>query len=71
MVTKAPQSDPIVVRSSDLESRREILNIFGYGRNIRGESGKNDPHRWFSRPIDHGSFKSGVEVRIMGLTAAV
>jgi hypothetical protein len=71
MVIKAPPSDPIVVRSTDLENYRKILNLFGDGRNIRGASGTNDPHRWFSRPIDHGSFTSRMEHGIKEFTAAM
>ncbi|PMD15366.1 hypothetical protein NA56DRAFT_710043 [Hyaloscypha hepaticicola] len=71
MIIKAPPSDPIVVRSTDLENYRKILNIFGDGRDIRGPSGTNNPHRWFSRPIDHRSFTSRMEHGIKEFTAAM
>ena len=70
MVTKAPPADPIVVRQSDLENHRKILNLFGDGRSIRRQAGRNDPHRWFSKPSD-GSFKSRMEEGIRGLHAAL
>jgi hypothetical protein len=70
MVTKTPPADPIVVRQSDLENHRKILNLFGDGRSIRRQAGRNDPHRWFSKPSD-GSFKSRMEEGIRGLHAAL
>jgi hypothetical protein len=70
MVTKSPPSDPIVVRASDLENHRKILNTFGEGREIRNETGRNDMHKWFSRPSD-GSWKSRMEEGLRGLTAAM
>jgi hypothetical protein len=70
MVTKAPPTDPIVVRQLDLENHRKILNLFGDGRSIRREAGRNDPHRRFSKPSD-GSFKSRMEEGIRGLHAAL
>jgi hypothetical protein len=70
MVAKAPPSDPIVVRASDLENHRKILNMFGEGREIIGGIGRNDVHRWFSRPND-GSLKSRMGEGLRGLTAAM
>jgi hypothetical protein len=54
----------------DLENHRKILNLFGDGRSIRREAGRNDPHRRFSKPSD-GSFKSRMEEGIRGLHAAL
>ncbi len=71
MVIKAPPSDLIIVRSGDLENYRKILNNFGGGRDVRGPPGTNNPHRWFSRPIDHGSFTSRMEHGIKEFTAAM
>jgi hypothetical protein len=70
MVTKAPKSDPIVVRASDLENHRKILNMFGEGREIGGGTGRNDVHSWFSRPGD-GSFKAMMEEGLRGLAGAM
>ena len=70
MVTKAPLNDPIVVRASDLENHRKILNLFGYGREFWGEGRRRDVHRWYSRPND-GSFKSRMEEGLRDLTAAM
>jgi hypothetical protein len=70
MVTKSPASDPIVVRSSDLENHRRILDLFGEGREGRDERGRNASHRWFSRPSD-GSWKARVEEGLRGLTNAM
>jgi hypothetical protein len=39
MVTKAPSGGPIVVRTTDLENDRKILNLFGDGRDVSREAG--------------------------------
>lgn len=70
MVTKALPTDPIVVRASDLENHRKVLNMFGDWREISGGTGRNDVHRWFSRPSD-GSLKSRMGEGLRGLTAAM
>jgi hypothetical protein len=70
MVTKAPPGDPTVVHALDLENHRKILNLFGDGREVRGGAGRNDPHRWYTRPCD-GSFKSGMQEGFRGLKGAV
>ncbi|KAE9373975.1 hypothetical protein N431DRAFT_337605 [Stipitochalara longipes BDJ] len=70
MVMKAPLSDPIIVGAVALENHRKILNLFGDGRDLRGRAGRNDTHRWYSRPSDE-SFKSRVGEGLRGLQIAL
>jgi len=70
MVIRAPLSDPIVVGPVSLENHRKVLNLFGEGRDLRGRAGRNDTHRWFSRPSD-GSFNSRMTQGLGSLVTAM
>ena len=70
MVMKAPLSDPVIVGTVALENHRKILNLFGDGRDLRGRAGRNDTHKWYSRPSD-GSLKSRFGDVYRGLQTAL
>ena len=70
MVTKSPPTDPIVVRATDLQSYKKVMDMFREGEDISRHYGPNRVHAWYSRPSD-GSSKAKLREVLRGVVGAL